>query len=156
MSYDLNRVVLSGRLCFPPEHRTLASGQELTTFRLAFPRHRRRPDGEGFDELASFVTVKTWSGTARVAAERLSKGDRVVVDGRLEFESWKDASGRERSVHTVLAERVLFVDLKRSSEGRSSEGRSPEGRSSEGREGDEPARGGEKEDEALPAEAMPF
>ena len=39
----------------------------------------------------------------------ISKGKPVLVEGRLKLDSWKDNDGQNRSKHSIVAERVVFL-----------------------------------------------
>jgi single-strand DNA-binding protein len=74
----------------------------VTTFRLAIDRLGRNG--------ADFVTVKTWDRVAEAAAEHLTRGRRVAVQGRLAHEEWVGSDGRRAERLTVVADRVEFLD----------------------------------------------
>ena len=47
--------------------------------------------------------------TAEVANQYLKKGSQVLIEGRLNFESWTDANGQKRSKHTITAESMQML-----------------------------------------------
>jgi single-strand DNA-binding protein len=99
----MNRVQLIGRLTADPEGRTSTDGTPLTHFRLAVPRSANR-------EEAVFVSVVCFERLALVAAEHLTKGRRVAVDGRLDQREWIDSDGRRHDRHGVVADAIDFLD----------------------------------------------
>jgi single-strand DNA-binding protein len=98
-------VSLVGNLTDDPEVRFTPAGTQVGSFRLAVtPRVREGDtwkDGE-----TSFFRVNVWRELAANAAESLSKGDRVLVTGRLKARSWETPEGERRSVVEVEAEEV--------------------------------------------------
>ena len=50
---------------------------------------------------------------AETAAKHLSKGDKVMVEGRLQLDQWEDKDGNKRESIDIVANRVLFVTLRR-------------------------------------------
>jgi single-strand DNA-binding protein len=54
----------------------------------------------------SFLRVNVWRGQAEHLADSLSKGDRVMVTGRLRQRSWETPEGDKRSVTEVEADEV--------------------------------------------------
>ena len=54
----------------------------------------------------SFFKVNVWRGRAEHLAESLSKGDRVMVTGRLRQRSWETPEGERRSVAELEADEV--------------------------------------------------
>ncbi len=80
----MNNVNLTGRLTKDPETRTLPSSDTVVTeLRLAVDRMGR--NGE-----VGYVDVVSYGKAAEAAANVLSKGWLVAVDGRLEFSEWTD------------------------------------------------------------------
>jgi single-strand DNA-binding protein len=67
---------------------------------------RVQQDGEWRDGDTSFFKVNVWRGQAEHLAESLSKGDRVMVTGRLRQRSWETPEGEKRSVTELEAEEV--------------------------------------------------
>jgi single-strand DNA-binding protein len=67
---------------------------------------RIQQDGEWRDGDTSFFKVNVWRGQAEHLAESLSKGDRVMVTGRLRQRSWETPEGEKRSVTELEADEV--------------------------------------------------
>ena len=102
----MNSVTLTGRLTQDPQKRT-ASEMEICDMRLAVQRRRGR-DGE--DRGAVFIDVTAFQGLAKTCGQRLSKGSRIGVQGRLELDEWETQDGSPRRRHKVVAEQVEFLD----------------------------------------------
>jgi single-strand DNA-binding protein len=56
----------------------------------------------------SFIDCKAWAEVAQRASE-LSKGSKVIIEGRLEQERWQGDDGVQRSRLVVIADRVVAV-----------------------------------------------
>jgi phosphonate transport system substrate-binding protein len=67
---------------------------------------RIQQDGEWRDGDTSFLRVNVWRGQAEHLADSLSKGDRVMVTGRLRQRSWETPEGDKRSVTEIEADEV--------------------------------------------------
>jgi single-strand DNA-binding protein len=67
---------------------------------------RIQQDGEWRDGDTSFLRVNVWRSQAEHLADSLSKGDRVMVTGRLRQRSWETPDGDKRSVTEVEADEV--------------------------------------------------
>jgi single stranded DNA-binding protein len=67
---------------------------------------RIQHDGEWRDGDTSFLKVNVWRGQAEHLADSLSKGDRVMVTGRLRQRSWETPDGDKRSVTEIEADEV--------------------------------------------------
>jgi single-strand DNA-binding protein len=76
----------------------------LTRFRVAV--NNRRKQGDTWVDDPSFFTVICWKDLASHVAESLSKGDRVLVRGRLKENTWTDNEGNEQRRVEVVAEDV--------------------------------------------------
>src|ERR1051326_6121856 len=93
---SLNRVVLIGRLTRDPEMKYTPQGVAVTQMGIAVQRFTKNETGD-YD--VDFFNVVAWRRTAEFAANYLTKGRLVSVDGRLQTRSWVDqASGQKRSV----------------------------------------------------------
>jgi single-strand DNA-binding protein len=91
-------VSFAGNLTDNPELRHTGAGIARVTFRVAVSGRR--------EQEASFLTVIVWRDQAKHAAESLSRGNRVVVVGRLQQRSWTAEDGSARSVVEVVAEEL--------------------------------------------------
>lgn len=105
MAWDINRVVLVGRLSNDVELRYTPSGAAVARFGIAVGG---RPSRDGQDSV-SFFTVIVWNKAAETANQYLSKGKQVAVDGRLEQRTWTAQDGTRRSVVEIIAERLEFL-----------------------------------------------
>lgn len=111
----MNKVVLSGRLSKEVELRHFQGGGAVANFSLALNRRVKQSDGSYKDEV-SFVEIKLFGRTAEVANQFLVKGSRLLVEGRLQQETWQDASGQNRSKIVVVGEGIEFLDTKQDGE----------------------------------------
>ena len=69
-----------GRLTRDPEVRYTTTGKVCTQFTLAVNRGTKDADG---NYLADFVPVVAWGKTAEICGDKLAKGRRAAVEGRL-------------------------------------------------------------------------
>ncbi len=105
MSWDINRVVLVGRLANDVELKYTPGGTAVAKFRLAVGG---KPRQDGTDSV-SFLNIVVWGKPAENCGNYLSKGKQVALDGRLEQRSWDAQDGTKRSTVEVIAERVEFL-----------------------------------------------
>ena len=108
---NLNKVMLIGNLTADPEVRTTPRGSSLTELRLAVNRVTTGPnDGERREE-TTFLDVTCWGRTGEVAAQYLSKGRPVFIEGRLQMDSWEDKqTGQKRSRIRIIAENLQLLN----------------------------------------------
>ncbi len=108
MASSLNKVFLMGRLTRDPELRYTPSGTAVADFGLAINRAYKTAEGEK-KESVTFVDITVWAKRAEICAEYLSKGRPVLVEGRLELDSWETQDGQKRSKLKVVADDVQFL-----------------------------------------------
>ncbi|MDD7941689.1 single-stranded DNA-binding protein [Actinomycetospora lutea] len=100
-------LTIVGNLTDAPELRYLPSGAARAGFTVAStPRRFDRQSGEWTDGDALFLRAVAWGALAEHAAESLSRGDRVVVTGRLRQRSFETAEGQRRQVIELEVDEV--------------------------------------------------
>ena len=102
----LNRVVLIGRLANDPELKYTPSGIPVATFTLAV---NRLPNAQGERE-ADFIPIVAWRQSAEFAANYLTKGRLVAIDGKLQIRSWVAQDGSRRKSAEVVADNLRSLD----------------------------------------------
>lgn len=99
----MNKVFLLGRLTRDPEIRTTQSGKITTEFTLAVDRFPGSKD-------ADFLKVVTWEKPAEACGNSLTKGQRALVEGRIQIRSFEGKDGQKRWVTEVIAQSVEFIE----------------------------------------------
>src|SRR5437762_11955060 len=97
----LNKVILIGHMANDPELKYTPSGVAVTTFRIAVNRSFANAQGE---RETDFIDVVAWRQAAEFAANFLSKGRLIAVDGRLQVRSYTNQAGEKRRVSEVVCE----------------------------------------------------
>ena len=105
----MNTITLLGRLTKNPEARYTSTGKAVTLFTLAVNRPYSNPDGQ---READFINCQAWGKTAEVVGNHVSKGDRLLVEGRLQIRSYTDKEGVKRYATEVVVNRVEFIEPK--------------------------------------------
>jgi single-strand DNA-binding protein len=104
MARSINQVILLGRLTRDPEQRSTTTGKTVVGFGLAVDRG-------GQDDSADFFDITAWEKLGELVMQYLTKGRRVLVQGRLRQDSWDDKeTGKKRSRIEVTATDVTFLD----------------------------------------------
>ena len=122
-------VTVVGRLTQDPELKFLGNGTPKLSFSLAVNHFWKDSSGET-QEKTHFFNVIAWRNIAEDAAAILEKGLQVIVQGRLEQESWDDKdTGKKQSRVVILADEIgatvrgiSAVSRKASGEGGASSG----------------------------------
>lgn len=102
-----NRVILMGNITRDFEVKYLQSGTAVTEIGLAVNERRKNQQGEWIDETV-FVDVTLWGRTAEVAAEYLSKGSPIFIEGRLRLDTW-EKEGQKHSKLRVTCDRMQMI-----------------------------------------------
>ena len=119
MSRSLNKVMLIGNLGADPEVRSTANGGRVATLSLATSRRWKNQAGEQ-QEKTEWHRIVLWnnkgSGLADVAERYCKKGDKIYVEGSIEYRSWQDREGQTRYTTEITARELILLS------GRSGEG----------------------------------
>jgi len=103
MALGVNNITVLGNITRDPELRFTPSGTAVVNFGLAVNRNvQNKKSGEWQSEV-DFFNVTAWYKLAENCAESLTKGDRVLVSGRLSQDSWEDKEGQKRSTVKIIA-----------------------------------------------------
>src|SRR5688572_8462665 len=97
-----NNITLVGNLTREPELRFTTGGKGVASFGLAVSR-RYQVNGE-WQEKTSFFNVTCWDQLGENAAATLSKGTRVIVNGRLETREYETREGEKRTSVDIIAD----------------------------------------------------
>ena len=101
------QITLIGNLTADPELRFTPSGAAVANFTVAStPRSFDRQAGEWKDGEPMFLNCHVWREAAENVAESLTKGIRVVVQGRLKSRSYETREGDRRTVFEVDVDEV--------------------------------------------------
>lgn len=120
MSRSLNKATLIGNLGADPEVRTTNNGSKVATVSLATSRQWT---GQGGDkqEKTEWHRVILWNNKgaqlADLAEKYMKKGDRIYVEGRIEYRTWEDREKQTRYTTEIIAREVMLLSPKGSSEG---------------------------------------
>jgi single-strand DNA-binding protein len=117
-----NKVILVGNLTRDVELKYTPTGTAIAKFGLATNRtYKDNLTGENKQEVM-FIDITVFGRSAEIANQYLRKGRRVLIEGRLVFDQWVDQSGQKRSKHSIVAEKVQFMENKQSSDSGYGEG----------------------------------
>jgi single-strand DNA-binding protein len=105
----LCKVIVIGNLGRDPEKRYTQDGRPVTRFSVAATTRRRERDGEWADHTEWF-SVTVFGRQAETLAERVTKGTRVYVEGRLESRQYETQNGGKGFSLDVIANEVIPLD----------------------------------------------
>jgi single-strand DNA-binding protein len=87
MSRSINKVILVGNVGRDPEAHTTSAGTKVVNLSLA--TSRRIPRDGSMEERTDWHRITLWDRLADIAEEYIRKGDRVYVEGRMEYGSFE-------------------------------------------------------------------
>lgn len=105
----MNRIILLGRLVRDPEVRYTPNGRVVCQFTLAVDRPFANQEGQ---READFIPVVIWGKQAETCGNSLTKGQRALVEGRLQIRSYEAKDGSKRYVTEVVADHFEFIERK--------------------------------------------
>ena len=104
--------MLIGNLGSDPEVRYMASGDAVTTLRVATSESwKDKHSGEKKEE-TEWHKVTLFRKLAEIAAEYCKKGSKVYIEGRLKTDKWQDKSGQDRYSTGIIAESMKLLGSK--------------------------------------------
>lgn len=106
---NINRVIITGNLTRDPELRSTSGGMAVCGLRIACNTRRKDgASGEWIDK-PNYFDVTIFGRQGENAAQYLSKGRGVAIDGRLEWREWQDQQGNKRQSVDIIADNVQFL-----------------------------------------------
>ena len=100
-------ITVVGNLTSDPELRFTPSGAAVASFTVAStPRTMDKTTNEWKDGEALFLRCSVWRQAAENVAESLTRGARVIVQGRLQQRSYETKEGEKRTVYEVEADEI--------------------------------------------------
>ena len=100
-------ITLIGNLTADPELRFTPSGAAVANFTIAStPRAFDRQSNEWKDQETLFLRCSVWREAAENVAESLTKGTRVIVQGRLKARSYETKEGERRTSHELEVDEI--------------------------------------------------
>lgn len=104
---SINRVCISGNLGSDPDVRTTASGMPVMSLSVAVSdRHKNSQTGEWEDHV-NWISCTMFGNRAQNVSQYLSKGQRVMIDGKLRYSQW-ERDGQKRSKIEVIVDDIDF------------------------------------------------
>lgn len=114
---DINKVEILGNITADPEIRYTNSNIAVCSITIATSRDYKQNDE--WKKEAEFHRVTLWGRLAEQAEERLHKGSRILITGRLKTSKWEDKGGNTKYKTEIVADDMILIDRynKKSGEG---------------------------------------
>ena len=114
-NFNLNKVMLGGRLTADPELKQTPNGIQVATFSIAVNRRTRSADNS--HPSADFFNITAWRQTAEFVSRYFKKGSSICIVGTLQNRSWVDQQNTKHYRTDIVADEVMFVDSRSESSG---------------------------------------
>lgn len=122
---DINTVTIIGNLTKDPVLKETESGKKVAELRIANNSSFKK--GDEWVDRANYFQVTAWGKQGENAAQYLTKGSRVAITGRLEWQSWEKPEGEGLNSRVVIvANNIQFLSTPKK-QGETSEAASMEG-----------------------------
>jgi len=130
VSRSLNKVTLIGNLGNDPEVRSTTGGNRVATFSLATSRSWNDQSGNR-QEKTEWHRCVVWntkgSQLADIVEKYVKKGDKLYVEGRIEYRQWQDKEGQTRYSTEINVRELIMLGSRSGSADYDSEGGSAGG-----------------------------
>lgn len=103
----LNKAIIVGNLTRDPELKALPTGAKVTSFSLATNRVWVDQSGQK-KEMTDYHNIVVFGRQAETSAQYLTKGQQVMVEGRIQTRSWDGQDGKKNYRTEIVADRVQF------------------------------------------------
>jgi single-strand DNA-binding protein len=105
---NYNRVIMMGNLTRDPQLSYLPSQTPVCEIGLAVNRRWRDAQGQQREDTC-FIDCRAFGKQAETLNQYMSKGKPILVEGRLDYDTWEAQDGSKRSKHRITIERFQFV-----------------------------------------------
>lgn len=110
MAASFNKTIIVGTLGSDPQIKYTTGGTAVCELSLAVNRQWVDKSTNQKKEECTWVPVSLWGRTAEVAGEYLHKGSQILIEGRLQMDSWTDAAtGQKRTKLKVVGEQMTML-----------------------------------------------
>lgn len=109
---DLNKVTLIGHVAKAPEQKSLATGATVTRLNLATNYVWKDQAGKK-QEKVDFHTIVAWNKLAERLNQYVKTGDKIYLEGRLDYRTYKNKEGKTQHATDVIAQRLIMLSGKK-------------------------------------------
>jgi single-strand DNA-binding protein len=108
MSRSLNKVMLIGNVGAEPDVRATPSGTKVAKVSLATNRTFKDRSGQQ-QEKTEWHRLTFWDRMAELIEQYVKKGDRLYVEGRLEYSQTEDAQGVTKFWTDIVVQEMVML-----------------------------------------------
>ena len=112
MARGINKVILIGNLGNDPEMKYTQGGMAICTLSLATTSVRKDKDGNQ-QEKTEWHRCVAWngktSGLADIIEKYVHKGDKIYLEGSIEYRQWQDKDGQTKYTTEIRVQEILLL-----------------------------------------------
>ena len=116
MANDINKLIIIGRLTRDPELRFTPTNVAIASLEIANNRSWTGQYGER-KETVCFYNCIAWGKTGQIIAQYFKKGQRILIEGRLQTRAWLDKHDNKRIATEIVIENFNFIESAKSESG---------------------------------------
>lgn len=99
---SINSVNITGNLTRDIEVRQTQSGYSIGTISVAVNDRRKNPQTDEWEDKPNFIECTLFGKRAEGLAPYLNKGQKVAINGKLDWQQWETQDGSKRSTIKVI------------------------------------------------------
>ena len=103
---NLNRIILVGRLSAETETRSTLDGLPMCRFVLSV----ERPSGASGKKESDFFDIVAWGKLAEVCGSYLSKGQLILIEGKIQNRTYETKEGAKRYATEIIARNMKMLE----------------------------------------------
>ena len=111
--FNVNKVMLMGRLGADPEVSATSSGQTKCRMSIATSFSCLDKQKNDWVERTCWHKVIAWGKQGDLCKQYLARGRKVFVEGRLDSRSYKAKDGQQRFVQEIVTDNVIFLESRK-------------------------------------------
>ena len=108
MARSLNKVMLIGNVGNEPEIRTTGGGKRVAKFSVATNRSFTDRNGQQ-QEKTEWHRCTAWDRIAEIIEQYVHKGDRIYIEGSIEYSQTDDESGKPRYWTDIIVREMVML-----------------------------------------------
>lgn len=112
---DVNKVIILGHVSQEPEQQTINDSMTVTRFNVATNHVWTDTQTAERQERVLFHSVIAWNKLATTVKRYVHKGDRIYIEGRIEYRSFEGKDGKKRYYTNIIAQNLVMLSSKHKS-----------------------------------------
>lgn len=109
---NINMVIVTGNLTADPELKETSNGTPVCELRIASNASIKKEGN--WTTKTNYFPINTWGAQAENVSKYLTKGSKIGVEGRLEYQSWESKEGKKQSRLVITAKQIEFLSKPKS------------------------------------------